>query len=160
MLAVAVALAAVGQTTPATGSAAVLGSVDRPGALSALDAYSSETFLLVSNDRQQAPPARNRLRTKARIENVNITFYDCADQGFCEHMYNGRRVYQGAAACSWNLDIGTKFFIVGDPTRRLYMCEDRGLLDDTWVDIFWYFPSDGWAWQSGVGRFGTIEIVE
>jgi hypothetical protein len=101
-----------------------------------------------------------RLVTKNRIENVNITFYDCADQGFCGRMANGRRVYQGAAACSWNLEIGTMFFIVGDPTRRLYMCEDRGLLDDTWVDIFWYFPTDGWSWQSGVGRYGTIEIVE
>ena len=29
------------------------------------------------------------------VSNVNITFYDCADQGFCGAMYNGRKVYEG-----------------------------------------------------------------
>jgi hypothetical protein len=95
-----------------------------------------------------------------RIDGVNITFYDCANQGFCGAMFGGRRVYEGAAACSWNLPIGTRFVIEGDPTYRVYTCEDRGLLADTWVDVFWHRPSDGYAWQSGVGRYGTIEIVE
>ena len=93
------------------------------------------------------------------VSNVNITFYDCADQGFCGAMYNGRKVYEGAAACSWNLPIGTRFVIVGDPTHRIYTCEDRGLLANTWVDIFWYHPNQGHSWQSIVGRYGTIEIV-
>jgi len=97
---------------------------------------------------------------KGRIANVNITFYDCADQGFCGAMANGHIVYEGAAACSWNLQIGTKFVIEGDPTGRIYTCEDRGLLDNTWVDIFWHAPADGWLWQSAVGRWGVIEIVE
>jgi hypothetical protein len=74
-------------------------------------------------------------------------------------MYNGRKVYEGAAACSWDLPIGTRFVIVGDPTHRIYTCEDRGLLANTWVDIFWYYPSQGHSWQSIVGRYGTIEIV-
>jgi hypothetical protein len=107
----------------------------------------------------KAPPNNVYIRS-GRISNVNITFYDCANQGFCGAMYNGRKVYEGAAACSWNLAIGTKFVIVGDPTRRVYICEDRGLLANTWVDIFFYYPSDGYRWQGLVGRYGTIEIVD
>jgi hypothetical protein len=61
---------------------------------------------------------------------------------------------------SYNLPIGTRFVIVGDPTHRVYTCEDRGLLANTWVDIFFYYPSDGYRWQSLVGRHGTIEIVK
>lgn len=94
-----------------------------------------------------------------RIENVNLTFYDCLDQGFCGTMKSGTKVYEGAAACSWDLREGTRFRILGDPTRRTYVCEDRGLLDDTWVDIFFNDPEDGWEWQKAVGRYGTIEIV-
>jgi hypothetical protein len=108
-----------------------------------------------------APPRSKKVvvAPKSRIPNVNITFYDCKEQGFCGDMYNGRKVYQGAAACSWNLPIGTRFIIIGDTTRRTYTCEDRGLLDDTWVDVFWNNPRDGWKWQNLVGRHGTIEIV-
>jgi len=94
------------------------------------------------------------------IRNVNVTFYDCAKQGFCGNMANGRKVYQGAAACSYDLPFNTRFYIQGDPTGRIYRCEDRGLLANTWVDIFWYHPSDGWKWQEAVGRLGTIHIVE
>ncbi|HXH21253.1 MAG TPA: hypothetical protein VNN10_04425 [Dehalococcoidia bacterium] len=94
------------------------------------------------------------------ISNVNVTFYDCAGQGFCGNMANGRKVYQGAAACSYDLPFGTRFFIEGDPTGRIYRCEDRGLLANTWVDIFWYHPSDGWRWQEAVGRLATIHIIE
>ena len=96
---------------------------------------------------------------RQRMANVNVTFYDCASQGFCGAMYNGRKVYEGAAACSWNLAIGTRFRISGDPTGRVYICEDRGLLTNTWVDIFFYYPADGYRWQAQVGRHGTIEIV-
>jgi hypothetical protein len=93
------------------------------------------------------------------INNVNLTFYDCLDQGFCGKMSSGVKVYEGAAACSWNLPQGTRLRILGDPTGRVYVCEDRGLLDDTWVDVFFHDPEDGWAWQKAVGRLGTIEIV-
>lgn len=108
---------------------------------------------------QAAAPSGTPAETRRIIHDVNITFYDCAGQGFCGAMYNGRKVYEGAAACSWNLPIGTRFSIVGDPTHRIYTCEDRGLLANTWVDIFWYHPSQGYAWQSIVGRHGTIEII-
>lgn len=107
----------------------------------------------------QAPLGVPSITQKGPIENVNITFYDCANQGFCGNMYNGEWVYEGVAACSWNLPLNTAFYIVGDPTQRIYVCKDRGLLDDTWVDIFWYHPEDGYSWQSAVGRYGTIYIV-
>ena len=94
-----------------------------------------------------------------KITGVNLTFYDCLGQNFCGAMYNGEKVYEGAAACSWNLPIGTRFYIVGDPTGRLYACKDRGMLTNTWVDIFFYSPQDGYRWQAAVGRYGTIEIV-
>jgi hypothetical protein len=134
----------------------------------AIETQMSSAFVESMNSRLEAPrspfaisaawaPGDNFVR--GRITNVNITFYDCAGQGFCGAMYNGRKVHEGAAACSWNLAIGTKFVIVGDPTRRIYVCEDRGLLANTWVDIFFYHPSDGYSWQGLVGRYGTIEIV-
>jgi hypothetical protein len=104
----------------------------------------------------QPPAAPLRL---GRIEDVNLTFYDCLDQGFCGTMKSGTKVYEGAAACSWNLPEGTRFRILGDPTKRTYVCEDRGELQDTWVDIFFNDPEDGWDWQEAVGRYGTIEIV-
>jgi hypothetical protein len=104
--------------------------------------------------------SREQTVATGRITNVNLTFYDCLSQGFCGNMYNGRRVYEGAAACSWNLPIGTRFTIDGDPTGRVYICEDRGLLANTWIDVFWHDPADGWRWQAAVGRRGTIEIVE
>ena len=104
-------------------------------------------------------PAAERFAVGQTVENVNLTFYDCLSQGFCGHMYGGKIVYEGAAACSWNLAIGTHFVIVGDPTGRVYVCEDRGLLADTWVDIFWHDPADGWIWQARIGRLGTIQIL-
>jgi hypothetical protein len=109
----------------------------------------------------QLPPRSARdLPAIGRVRDVNLTFYDCLEQGFCGAMYSGTIVYEGAAACSWDLPIGTRFTIEGDPTGRIYVCEDRGLLDDTWVDIYFHDPVDGWAWQRAVGRYGTIEIVE
>ena len=93
------------------------------------------------------------------VTDVNVTFYDCVVQGFCGAMYNGEQVYEGAAACSWNLPLGTRFVIEGDPTGRTYVCADRGYLADTWVDIFFHSPTDGWAWQSSVGRYSSILII-
>jgi hypothetical protein len=104
-------------------------------------------------------PATMIVKPVGRIANVNITFYDCIGQGFCEEMFDGRKVHEGAAACSWDLALGTRFRIVGDPTRRIYHCSDRGLLANTWVDIFFMDPADGWTWQGNTGRCGTVEIV-
>jgi hypothetical protein len=94
-----------------------------------------------------------------RFENVNITFYDCSVQQFCGKMYGGLRVYEGAAACSFDLPLGTRFRIVGDPTGHAYRCDDRGLLRNTWVDVFFYNQPDGYNWASDIGRLGAIEIL-
>jgi hypothetical protein len=91
--------------------------------------------------------------------NSRLTFYDCMDQGFCGAMANGEDVYEGAAACSYDLSFGTRFIIHGDPTKRIYVCKDRGLLSDTHVDIFWYRPEDGWLWQTVVGSTGAIAVL-
>ena len=104
-------------------------------------------------------PAPNPLVTVAALPST-LTFYDCEVQNFCGAMANGEDVYEGAAACSYNLALGTMFKIPGDPTGRVYECKDRGLLPNTHVDIFWYHPGDGWQWQAAVGSRGTIEIVE
>jgi hypothetical protein len=94
-----------------------------------------------------------------RISNVSLTFYSCLGEGFCGAMANGEIVYEGAVACSYDLPLGTQLRIFGDPTSRVYVCKDRGLLSNTWVDVFFHDPADGWAWQAAVGRYGTIEIV-
>jgi hypothetical protein len=101
----------------------------------------------------------NSLPSIGLVTGVNVTFYDCLVQGFCGAMYNGEPVYEGAAACSWDLPLGTRFVIEGDPTHRTYVCADRGYLSDTWVDIFFHNPADGWVWQQAVGRYSSILII-
>ncbi len=93
------------------------------------------------------------------IDDVNLTFYDCVEGGFCGQMFDGDKVYEGATACSWDLPIGTRFYILGDPTGRLYICADRGMLSDTWIDVFFHNPKDGWVWQRSIGRSGSILLV-
>jgi hypothetical protein len=104
-------------------------------------------------------PSRDQVVAKGKMT-ATLTFYDCLSQKFCGAMANGQKVYEGAAACSYNLAFGTMFTITGDPTGRVYVCKDRGLLPNTHVDIFWNDPADGWRWQRAVGSRGTIEIVE
>jgi hypothetical protein len=104
-------------------------------------------------------PSREQVVVKGKMT-ATLTFYDCLVQKFCGAMANGQKVYEGAAACSYNLPFGTMFTITGDPTGRVYVCKDRGLLPNTHVDIFWNDPADGWRWQRAVGSRGTIEIVE
>ena len=91
-----------------------------------------------------------------------ITIYGCAGAGggFCNAMATGIQVFEGAAACSFNLPFGTKLKIHGDPTGRVYECLDRGALATTWVDVFFYNTQDGIAWQSLLaGTIADIEIV-
>ena len=105
-----------------------------------------------------APP-HDVVQQGAIIDGVNLTFYDCLNGGFCGNMFDGDKVYEGATACSWNLPIGTRFYILEDPTGRAYVCADRGLLTDTWIDVFFQNPRDGYAWQSMVGRIGSILLI-
>lgn len=115
---------------------------------------------LPSRTATPSPRPAGSVTTLGCISHSNVTFYDCKEDGFCGAMYDGTKVYEGAAACSFDLAIGTRFRISGDPTGRIYRCEDRGLLKPTWVDIFFQDPADGWVWAAQVGRFGTLAIVQ
>jgi hypothetical protein len=69
-------------------------------------------------------------------------------------------VFEGAAACSSNLPMGTRLKIEGDPTGRVYECLDRGMLPATWIDVYFENTSDGIAWASNLGgTTANIEIV-
>lgn len=91
-----------------------------------------------------------------------VTVYGCYGPGggFCGRMSSGINVFEGAAACSYNLPTGTRFTISGDPSGRTYECLDRGRLPATWVDIYFHSTQQGMAWQSNLGTTSTqITIV-
>jgi hypothetical protein len=94
------------------------------------------------------------------VLSARITIYGCTGPGggFCGNMASGVRVFEGAAACSRDLPMGTKLRIVGDPTGRVYECLDRGALKTTWVDVFFNNTSEGIRWQSLLG--GTVAQIE
>ncbi len=95
------------------------------------------------------------------IPGTTVTFYACIGSGFCGLMANGQQVFDGAAACSYGMPFGTRFFVNADPSRRVYTCLDRGAIVAPWVDIWFYDPADGWAWQAQVGGTSSaITIVE
>ena len=89
---------------------------------------------------------------------VPITFYSCQgpNGGFCGAMSSGNMVYEGAAACGSAYALGERVSIVGDPTGRVYVCEDRGWLAPTQVDVFWYREEDGWAWIAQMGIWAEV----
>ncbi len=89
---------------------------------------------------------------------VWVTFYLCPP--YCGAMANGNTVFDGAAACGYELSLGQRFRILNDPTGREYVCEDRGAGPDAWVDIFFADEAAGWAWQGRVGSWATIEMLE
>ncbi len=90
---------------------------------------------------------------------VQVTFYTC-ETGFCtvnNLMYSGVPAYEGAAACSWEMPIGTVFSLAGDPDGRNYACLDRGNGPRTsWVDIYFKEEKDGWTWQEQIGSKAYI----
>jgi hypothetical protein len=88
-----------------------------------------------------------------------VTFYACVGNGFCGNMASGVQPFPGAAACSSNMPMGTRFVIGADPNQTVFTCMDRGALSATWVDIWFYDASDGWAWQSNVGTSSEITIL-
>lgn len=88
-----------------------------------------------------------------------VTFYSCLNNGFCGLMASGIQAFEGAAACSPDLPMGTRFMIASDPTGRVFTCLDRGSLSPTWVDVWFYDSADGWAYQSLVGTRANIIIL-
>ena len=77
------------------------------------EAPESEPAVIEAANEEGEPDPPASYVTLGSMHNVNITFYDCLVDGFCGAMYNGEQVYEGAAACSWNLPIGTTFSIAG-----------------------------------------------
>jgi hypothetical protein len=88
-----------------------------------------------------------------------VTFYACVGNGFCGNMASGVPPFPGAAACSGNMPMGTRFVIGDDPNGQVFTCMDRGALSATWVDVWFYDAADGWAWQSNVGTSSEITIL-
>lgn len=87
---------------------------------------------------------------------VLVTFYTCPP--FCGTMASGATVYEGAAACGYAWDLGTRFTLEGDPTARVYVCEDRGLGPWLWIDIFFQDEAAGYAWLASVGTLTTARL--
>lgn len=94
------------------------------------------------------------------VLSARVTVYGCVGPGggFCGGMAGGGKVFEGAAACSYDLPFGTKVKIQGDPTGRVYECLDRGALAATWVDVYFYNTADGIRWQGLLG--GTVTQIE
>jgi len=109
-----------------------------------------------------APTSLNRASGYApgTVLRARITVYGCTGPGggFCGGMASGIKVFEGAAACSYDMPFGTKLRIIGDPTGRIYECLDRGALSAPWVDVFFNNTSEGIAWASLLG--GTISDIE
>ncbi len=72
-------------------------------------------------------------------------------------MSSGKTVYEGAAACGSAYTLGQRVSIVGDPTGRVYVCEDRGWLAPRQVDVFWHREEDGLAWIAQVARQAGVQ---
>lgn len=109
-----------------------------------------------------APSSLNRASGYAggTVLRARITVYGCtgAGGGFCGNMATGIPVFEGAAACSYDLPFGTKVKIHGDPTGRVYECLDRGALSNTWIDVFFNDTAEGIHWASLLG--GTVTEIE
>lgn len=74
-------------------------------------------------------------------------------------MADGEDVHEGAAACGYAWELGTRFTLEGDPTGRTYVCEDRGLGPWLWVDLFFWDEADGYAWLAVVGSSAAASIA-
>ena len=98
---------------------------------------------------------------------ATVSFYYCAsgsgpagDGGdFCGAMRDGTVVYPGAAACDYAY-LGQRFRVEGDPTGRVYTCNDTGnAVHGLHRDIWFPTSDEGWRWQRAVGRRVVIQIV-
>ncbi len=98
---------------------------------------------------------------------ATVSFYYCnsgngpsGDGGaWCGAMRDGTVVYPGAAACDYAY-LGQRFRIDGDPTGRVYTCNDTGSkVHGLHRDIWFPTNDEGWLWQRDVGTRVVIEIV-
>lgn len=98
---------------------------------------------------------------------ATVSFYYCAEGSghagdggaWCGVMRDGTVVYPGAAACDYTY-LGQQFRIEGDPTGRVYTCNDTGgAVHGLHRDIWFRTNTEGWTWQREVGRSVVIQIV-
>lgn len=99
---------------------------------------------------------------------ATVSFYYCSpgskgpagDGGaWCGVMRDGNVVYPGAAACDYAY-LGQQFRIEGDPTGRVYTCNDTGsAVHGLHRDIWFHSSDDGWRWQRDVGKRAVIEVL-
>lgn len=79
------------------------------------------------------------------IASVRVTHYDLNGV-----MYNGEWVHEGAAACSWNFELGT---VIQFRDGWQVVCKDRGALGwSGWIDV--------WGGSNVVAGYGPYEVVE
>ncbi|MBW7934889.1 MAG: hypothetical protein H3C62_15035 [Gemmatimonadaceae bacterium] len=100
---------------------------------------------------------------------ATVSFYYCEQGdtgfagdggGFCGTMRDGSVVRDGAAACDVAY-LGQRFRIQGDPTGRMYTCNDTGsAVGGLHRDIWFATASEGVNWLAQVGQVAIIEIVE
>ncbi len=99
-----------------------------------------------------------------------ITYYYCTrgddlrgigdGGGFCGGMASGNTVYPGAASCS-RTHFGQRFTIAGDPTGRVYTCEDTGGgVGGNHRDIWFADSDEGYQWRQQVGPWAEITILD
>ncbi len=82
---------------------------------------------------------------------VRVTWY--GPTGF--PMYSGDMPYEGAAACSWNLPLGTQIRL---PDGAVVTCLDRGYLGPNHVDLFAPTAAQGWSLIRRYGDWAWVEV--
>lgn len=125
-------------------------------------ARQAEASRRAAKSRAPGYSGQNSVLGSGTRRSARITIYGCAGPGggFCGNTSSGSPGHSGTAACSYDLALGTRLRIAGDPTGRVYACEDRGQLPATWIDVFFYDTSDGFAWASSLGTTSAeIEIL-
>jgi hypothetical protein len=98
-------------------------------------------LVLVTSARAEEP-------TVAYALEVRLTYYTLSGL-----TYSGYMTRPGTAACSWNLELGTRLRL---PDGEEFVCQDRGLLGARgWVDL-WREP----ALAHKYGDYVVVEVLE
>lgn len=93
------------------------------------------------------------VRATDEIVHVDLTWYLPTGNP----MYNGEYPFPGAAACSWNFELGTVLVL---PAGDEVICFDRGLLGPNHVDVFVQNREEGRLLVYQYGTETTVRVVE
>ena len=95
----------------------------------------------------------------------DLSFYVCRgappgfEDGFCGGAGGNLGLEEGQVACGYAWSLGTQFQIYGDPTNRIYICNDRGLGPTYWLDVFFWEYADGRAWRDSIPYPWRIRVI-